>query len=155
MTCEILSSSQFLDRVGLSLGVSSWITLDQWQINEFGKLTRDEQFIHVDPLEAMSGPFGGTIAHGFLVLSLLSTMAFEALPEIEGSTSKINYGFNKVRFLSPVRVSSSVRGQFTLKSLTEKKPGQWLMISDVLVEVQNEPNPALVAEWMTLTICSD
>jgi acyl dehydratase len=82
-------------------------------------------------------------------------MAFEALPEIEGSTSKINYGFNKVRFLTPVRVSSSVRGQFTLKSLMEKKPGQWLMISDVLVEVQNEPHPALVAEWMTLTICSD
>jgi acyl dehydratase len=154
MVTRDISSSALLKKVGQSLGVSSWIDLNQRQIDEFAKLTGDEQFIHVDPVAASSGPFGGTIAHGFLVLSLLSVMAFEALPDIEGSTAKINYGFDKVRFLSPVRFDASVRGQFTLKSLVERQPGQWLMTVDVVVEAKGEPKPALIAEWMTLTICS-
>lgn len=154
MTRKSFPTSTLAELVGQCLGKSRWINIDQSQINEFGNLTGDVQFIHVDPAAAKDGPFGSTIAHGFLTLSLLSSMAFEALPDIEGSSAKINYGFDKVRFLTPVRCDANVRGLFTLKSIVERQPGQWLMAVDVVVELKGEPRPAIIAEWIILTICA-
>lgn len=130
--------------------LSPWITVDQERINAFAAVTEDHQFIHVDPVRARETPFGGTVAHGFLTLSLLSVMAYEALPKLEDAVMGVNYGFDRVRFLSPVRSGSRVRGRFTLRSATEKSPGQWQLAYDVSVEIENSRKPALAATWLTM-----
>ena len=145
--------SAFPVLVGQEIGVSDWINVDQARINEFARVTLDEQYIHVDPIRAQFSPFGGTIAHGFLSLSLLSAMAFDAVPAIEGATTSINYGFGQIRFLAPVPSGKAVRGRFMLKSFEEKRKAQWLMTLAVTIEVHNQTKPAVVAEWITLTIC--
>ncbi|MEA3081545.1 MAG: hypothetical protein QOD54_1213 [Sphingomonadales bacterium] len=137
-------------RVGEEVGVSSWLTIDQGRIDAFADATDDHQFIHVDPAGAAQTPFGGTIAHGFLTLSLLSRMAAEGMLIPEGVKMALNYGFDRVRFLAPVKSGKRVRGRFTLDSIEEKAPGQWLLRHTVSIEIEGEDKPALTAVWLGL-----
>src|SRR5438309_11328131 len=137
-------------RVGSEVGVSSWLTIDQGRIEAFADATEDRQFIHVDPQAAAKTPFGGTIAHGFLTLSLLSRMGAEGMLIPERMKMAVNYGLDRVRFLSPVRSGRRVRGRFTLDSVEEKAPGQWLLRHTVTVEIEGEDKPALTAQWLGL-----
>jgi acyl dehydratase len=137
-------------RVGEEVGVSGWLTIDQARIDAFADATEDRQFIHVDPEAAARTPFGGTVAHGFLTLSLLSRMGAEAMLLPEGMKMAVNYGFDRVRFLAPVKSGKRVRGRFVLDSIEEKAPGQILMRHTVTVEIKGEDKPALVAEWLGL-----
>ncbi len=136
--------------VGQELGVSSWLTVGQGRITAFAEATEDKQFIHVDPEAASQTPFGGTIAHGFLTLSLLSRMAAEAILIPDSTKMIINYGLDRVRFLAPVRSGKRVRGRFTLDGVDEKAPGQILLRHIVNVEIEGEDKPALSAVWLTL-----
>ena len=138
--------------IGREVGVSSWIAIDQGRIGAFADATEDRQFIHVDPAAAAHTPFGGTIAHGFLSLSLLSRMGAEVMLVPEGTTMAINYGLDRVRFLAPVRSGKRVRGRFTLDSVEEKGPGQILMRHSVTVEIEGEEKPALSAVWLALAM---
>ena len=146
----IASLDQICARAGSEVGVSSWLKVDQGRIEAFADATEDRQFIHVDPDAAARTPFGGTIAHGFLTLSLLSRMAAEATLVPEGLKMAVNYGFDRIRFLAPVRSGSQVRGRFTLDSIEEKAPGQWLLRHAVTVEIEGEDKPALTAQWLGL-----
>jgi len=137
-------------RIGEEVGVSSWILVDQARIDAFADATEDRQFIHVDPESAAQTPFGGTVAHGFLSLSLLSRMGAEAMLLPDTLTMAINYGLDRVRFLAPVRAGSRVRGRFRLDSVEEKARGQVLMRHTVTVEIEGEDKPALTAEWLGL-----
>jgi acyl dehydratase len=137
-------------RVGEEVGVSSWLTIEQARIDAFADATEDHQFIHVDPDAAAAAGFGGTIAHGFLSLSLLSRMAADAMLIPDGTKMALNYGFDRVRFLAPVKSGKRVRGRFTLDSVEERAPGQWLMRHNVTVEIEGEEKPALTAVWLGL-----
>jgi acyl dehydratase len=137
-------------RVGQEIGISSWLTIDQARIDAFAEATEDRQFIHVDPAAAAQTPFGGTIAHGFLSLSLLSRMGAEAMLIPEGAKMAVNYGLDRVRFVAPVKSGRRVRGRFTLDSVEEKAPGQALMRHIVTVEIEGEEKPALTAVWLGL-----
>ncbi|MFL6755096.1 MAG: MaoC family dehydratase [Sphingomicrobium sp.] len=137
-------------RTGQEIGVSSWLTVEQARIDAFADATEDRQFIHTDPAAATRTPFGGTIAHGFLSLSLLSRMAAEAMLVPDGVKMALNYGLDRVRFLAPVRSGRRVRGRFTLDSIEEKAPGQLLMRHTVTVEIEGEDKPALTAIWLGL-----
>jgi acyl dehydratase len=139
-------------RVGTEVGVSGWLTVDQARIDAFADATEDRQFIHVDPEAATQTPFGGTIAHGFLSLSLLSRMGAETMLLPEGMTMAVNYGLDRVRFLAPVKSGKRVRGRFTLDSVEEKAPGHILMRHTVTVEIEGGDKPALTAVWLTLLI---
>jgi acyl dehydratase len=149
-----LSLAAYSELIGSELGVSEWLTLDQSRVTEFGRCTQDEQFIHVDPELASRASFGGTIAHGFLLLSLLSAMVASATPQLLGTQTGLNYGFNKVRFLTPVRTGRRIRGRFVLKTLQQRSPSSVLSTYEVTVEIENEPKAALVAEWLTLSLLS-
>lgn len=135
-------------RVGSELGVSEWFRIDQGMIDAFADLTQDRYFIHVDPARAASTQFGGTIAHGFLTLSMLSAMAYQACPAVEGTKTQVNYGFNRLRFVAPVPTGSRIRGRFALKSFDLQPGGRWQVIYDVSVEIEGQSKPALVAEWI-------
>lgn len=137
---------------GSEIGLSEWRTVSQEMINEFADATDDHQFIHVDPVRAAQTPFGGTIAHGFLTLSLLSTLAYEALPGIVGATMGINYGFDSVRFLTPVKTGSRVRARFTLQKTDIRKSGRVLNTYGVVLEIEGNLSPALKATWLTLAM---
>ena len=137
-------------RVGSEIGVSSWLVVDQARIDAFAEATDDRQFIHVDPTAAANTPFGGTIAHGFLTLSLLSRMGAEAMLIPGGVKMAVNYGLDRVRFLAPVKSGKRVRGRFTLDSVEEKAPGQVLMRHTVTVDIEGEDKPALTAQWLGL-----
>jgi acyl dehydratase len=144
----IATLDEIKSRVGSEVGVSDWILVDQARIDAFAEITEDPQFIHIDPEAAAKTPFGGTIAHGFLTLSLLSRMAADAMLRPEGIRMGVNYGFEKVRFLSAVRSGKRVRGRFTLTSFEEKRPGQYQFVHNVTVEIEDEDKPALVADWI-------
>jgi acyl dehydratase len=146
----IASIEEIKARVGTGIGVSGWILIDQAAIDAFAGVTGDHQFIHVDPEAATKTPFGGTVAHGFLTLSLLSRMAAEVMLVPETLKMAVNYGFERVRFLAPVRSGSRVRGRFTLAGAQEKRPGQWQLVHHVTVEIEGEEKPALTAEWIGL-----
>ena len=137
-------------RVGQEVGVSGWLTVDQPRIDAFADATEDRQFIHTDPQAAAAAGFGGTIAHGFLTLSLLSRMAPEAMLVPDGVKMALNYGLDRVRFLAPLKSGKRVRGRFKLDSMDEKAPGQWLMRHEVTVEIEGEEKPALTALWLGL-----
>ena len=137
-------------KVGSTVGVSDWIEVDQDRIIAFADATEDHQFIHVDPVAAAAAGFGGTIAHGFLSLSLLSRMAADAILIPDSTRMAVNYGLDRVRFLAPVKAGKRVRGHFTLESATEKAPGQLLLKHQVTVEIEGEDKPALTAEWLGL-----
>lgn len=146
-----VSREDYAKLVGQELGVSSWHTVDQKQIDTFAEATNDHQFIHVDPERARrETPFGGTIAHGFLSLSVLSGMAYEAMPALEGSVMSINYGFDKVRFLTPVRAGKRVRARFVLAEATQRAPNELLARTNTTLEIEGETKPALVADWLGL-----
>lgn len=136
--------------VGKETGVSDWIMIDQERINAFADVTEDHQFIHIDPEAARATPFGTTIAHGFLSLSMLSKLAAGSVIVLEGVKVGVNYGFDKVRFAAPVKSGKRVRGRFTLMSADQKIPGQWTFKYAVKVEIEGEDKPALVAEWLTM-----
>lgn len=142
--------------IGQEIGVSDWVTLDQKMIDDFGTVTMDRQFIHNDPVRAASeAPFGGTIAHGFLVLSLASRFAFDTFPEQPGQIMGMNYGFDMIRFLKPVPCGANVRGRFVTKDVTRKSDTQLLQTSALSIEIKGIEKPALVADWLTLAIFAD
>jgi acyl dehydratase len=134
-------------RVGETIGTSRWFSMDQGRIGQFADCTEDHQFIHVDPEAAKATPFGGTIVHGFLTLSMLSAMVDDAVskPAVQMS---VNYGFDKVRFLSPVKSGKRICGHVKLVELAEKRPGQWQQTLEVTVEIEAEEKPALIANWI-------
>lgn len=137
-------------RQGSELGASDWLTVDQQRIDAFAEATDDRQFIHVDPAAAAQTPFGGTVAHGFLSLSLLSRMAVEVLPVPPTTAMVVNYGFERVRFIAPVRSGKRVRGRFRLDAVEERSPGQLLLRLNAVVEIDGEERPALTADWLAL-----
>ena len=137
-------------RIGQEVGLSSWLTIDQQRIDEFADATEDRQFIHTDPEAAAQTPFGGTIAHGFLSLSMLSRMAAEGMLVPDSIKMAVNYGLDRVRFIKPVRSGKCIRGRFHLDSVEEKAPGQLLLRHTVTVEIEGEEKPALTAEWLGL-----
>jgi acyl dehydratase len=144
----IASIEEIKARVGSEVGLSDWITVDQARIDAFAEITEDRQFIHVDPEAAAKTPFGGTVAHGFLTLSLLSRFAADAMLRPDNIKMGVNYGFEKVRFLSAVRAGKRVRGRFVLASFEEKRPGQYQFTHNVAVEIEGEEKPALLADWI-------
>jgi acyl dehydratase len=146
----IASLDEIRARTGGEVGLSSWLMVDQERIDAFARATEDYQFIHTDPAAAAQTPFGGTVAHGFLTLSLLSRMAADAMLIPDGVKMAVNYGFDRVRFLAPVRSGKRVRGRFKLDSVEEKAPGQWLMHHTITVEIEGEEKPALIAAWLSL-----
>ena len=151
-TAKAVSTDELLALIGQEVGVSDWIEINQARIDAFADCTEDHQFIHVDPEAAAKTPFGGTIAHGFLTLSLMSQMSYQAAPVLQGVAMGVNYGFDKLRFLQPVRAGSRVRGRFRLISAEEKGPGRWLIKNEVTVEIEGGDKPALIAEWLGMQI---
>lgn len=147
---RLLPLADYLAKKGSALGTSDWILVDQDRIDRFADVTGDHQFIHVDPELAAQTPFGTTIAHGYLTLSLLSRMAYDVLPGIEGTRMGVNYGLNSVRFLAPVKSGRRVRGHFTMADVVERAPGVIQTTTSVSVEIEGEDKPALAAEWVTL-----
>ncbi|WP_174285654.1 MaoC family dehydratase [Sphingomonas bacterium] len=154
MIKKTIAAEKYRQLVGQQVGVSDWFLIDQERIDIFAKVTEDEQFIHVDPEAAARTPFGGTIAHGFLTLSLLSAMAESATPRLADAVMGMNYGFNKVRFLAPVRSGKRVRVVVKLESMEERAPQQWQIITANTIEIEGEDKPALIAEWLTLAFTS-
>jgi len=146
----LASFDEIRSKIGCEVGVSSWLRIDQARIDEFADATEDRQFIHTDPAAAAESVFGGTIAHGFLSLSLLSRMGAEAMLLPEGLKMAVNYGFDRVRFLAPVKSGKRVRGRFVLDSAEEKARGQLLLRHTVTVEIEDEDKPALTAVWLGL-----
>jgi acyl dehydratase len=136
--------------VGKELGRSDWMTIDQERINQFAECTGDHQFIHVDPEKAKFTPFGGTIAHGFLSLSLLPMLSESIMLTPKGMKMGVNYGLDSVRFIQPVKVNSKVRLVLTLIDATEKNPGQWLLKAKAVLEIEGSEKPAYIAEALTL-----
>jgi acyl dehydratase len=148
----LASLTDIKTRIGQEVGVSSWIAIDQARIDAFADATEDRQFIHVDPAAATQTIFGGTIAHGFLSLSLLSRMGADAMLVPEGMKMAVNYGLDRVRFLATVPSGARVRGRFTLDSVEEKARGQVLLRHTVNVQIEGEAKPALTAVWLTLIV---
>ena len=146
---KTLSIQGFCDNVGKFIGTSKWFVIDQSRIEAFADVTEDHQFIHVEPEKAAETPFGQTVAHGFLTLSMLSAMSYDAIPRVEGLKMGVNYGFNKIRFVTPVVAGSKVRAHFTLQSSKIEKPGELTNIVDLSIEIDRSDSPALVAEWVS------
>jgi acyl dehydratase len=142
--------AELKDYVGKELGRSEWLTIDQERINLFAEATGDYQFIHVDPVKAAQTPFGGTIAHGFLSLSLIPKLMEDILILPEGVKMVVNYGLDSVRFIQPVKVNSRVRLKVELSDATEKKPGQWLLKATCTLEIEGSEKPAYIAESLSL-----
>lgn len=146
-----ITAEQLKAKVGEHVGTSDWVLVDQDMINKFADATGDHQFIHVNPEMAKMTPFGGTIAHGFLTLSLIPLLASKIAdgPRIDGVKMGVNYGGNKVRFLAPVRSGKRVRLHTKLLELEEKRPGQWQQTMENTIEIEGEDKPALIAEWIS------
>jgi acyl dehydratase len=144
----LASLDEIAAKVGTELGASDWLIVDQAAIDAFADVTQDHQFIHTDPEAAAMTPFGGTVAHGFLTLSLLSRMAADVMLVPDSLKMAVNYGFERVRFIAPVRSGKRVRGRFVLASAQEKRPGQWQFVHQVTVEIEGEEKPALTADWI-------
>lgn len=146
----VVTKEELLAKVGTEIGVSDWLTVDQAMIDKFAEATGDHQFIHVNPEMAKMTPFGTTIAHGFLSLSLMPVLTAKAdMPRLDGIKMGVNYGGNKTRFLAPVKSGKRVRGRFKLLDLEEKRPGQWQQTVEYTLEIEGEDKPALIAEWIS------
>jgi acyl dehydratase len=145
-----ISIEEFLAAGGTDLGVSEWLNIDQERINQFADVTLDHQFIHIDPVAAAKTPFGGTVAHGFLSLSLLPHLMKDLTLVPKNVVMGVNYGFNSLRFLTPVAVNSNVRANVSVKEVIEKNPNQYLITYTVALEIEGVDKPALVAEWLTM-----
>jgi acyl dehydratase len=149
---QTLKSTDLPLLAGQETEPSSWFEITQERVNQFADATNDHQFIHIDEARAAQTPFGGTIVHGFLTLSLIPFLTAETTPVFEGLVMGINYGSDKVRFLQPVRVGSRVRARQKYLDVTEKKPGQWLIKSLVTIDIENEKKPALIAETLSIFV---
>jgi len=148
-----ISIQDFQAKAGKWEAKSPWVEISQELINTFADATHDHQFIHMDDDRAKEEtPFGGTIAHGFLSLSLLSKFISDVIPQIENKEMVINYGFEKIRFLNPVPSGSRLRGHIKLIECNERKPREYLSKYDISVEIENIEKPALVCEWLGLTV---
>ncbi|APO69220.1 nodulation protein NodN [Rhizobium gallicum] len=146
-----ISLAEVRGLIGTKTGLSDWILVDQAMIDAFAHATNDHQFIHTDPARATTeSSFGGTIAHGFLTLSLLSTMNYNALPKIREQTMGINYGFDKVRFMAPVKSGTRIRGHFILADARFRGASMLMTTYQVSIEIENEKKPALTANWITI-----
>ncbi len=137
--------------IGQDAGTSEWFSIDQQRVNDFADVTLDHQFIHVDPVRAAQSPFGTTIAHGFLTLSMLAYFLQNGVGvEVPNRTMGVNYGFDKVRFLQPVKVGSRIRAKAVVLEAAEKNPGQFLFKLDITVEIEGQDKPAIKAEWLSM-----
>ena len=149
---QTVTRQELMAMVGRELGVSDWFLIDQKRVDAFADVTLDHQFVHVDVERAKATPFGGTIAHGFLTLSLLVHLCLPFIPVLAKRTLVVNYGFDKIRFAAPVKVGKRIRTVGKLGEVTERKPGNVVMRVDVTVEIEGEDKPALVAEWLSLHV---
>ncbi len=147
---QIINRNEIANYIGHQAEPTPWHGINQAQINQFADCTLDHQFIHVDEEKAKSTPFGSTIAHGFLSLSMLSHFAEDFSVMIDGFYMGLNAGFDKVRFLQPVKVNSRVRAHAKTLSIEEKKPGQFRLCTEVTIEIEGCDTPALVAEWVSV-----
>jgi len=145
-----MSLDEIKTHVGQEIGVSDWFELDQQRIDAFADLTEDHMFLHVNPEAAKATPFGGTIAHGLLTLSMMPVMAYQAMPGVSGTKMGVNYGYNKVRFMAPVKSGKRIRGRFGVKAVEPQSGGRMQIVHDVTIEIEGEPKPALAAEWITM-----
>ena len=152
MAVKIVPPEEMSSAVGTKFDPSEWIEIGQDRINTFADCTEDHQFIHVDQEKAAQTPFGGTIAHGFLTLSLLSKMIEGNGVVPEGTVMGLNYGFDKVRFLAPVRAGKRVRAHVEVVNVDEKSGGRFLVKQAISVEIEGEETPALVAEWLSMLV---
>jgi len=150
---QIISVDQAAALIGSELGVSDWMLVDQARIDGFAEVTGDHQFIHVDPVAAAATPFGGTIAHGFLTLSLIAALMPEGAIVLQGIKMGLNYGFEKVRFLQPVKSGKRVRARHKLLGVENKGGGRYITRTEVTIEIEGEEKPALIAEWLGMQIC--
>jgi acyl dehydratase len=148
---SMLSLEAWRALAGTGTWQSPWFTIDQPRINAFADATEDHQFIHVDPAAAANTAFGGTIAHGYLVLGMLSAMVFAAVPALDGISATLNYGFDRIRFLAPVPAGTRIRGHFTLNRI-EDRPGQLRSFFAVHVEMEGKARHALAADWITVAL---
>ena len=147
---------KYQKKIGQKLGPTDWIQITQNKIDEFAYLTQDSQFIHIDPIKAKQhSPFGKTIAHGFLVLSFASKFALDVLPPLKKKEVRINYGFNKIRFVHPVLVNSKIRGIFILKNIEKKNNLSLISTYELTIEIQNNQKPAIISDWIILNQFSD
>lgn len=145
-----MTPQEIAEKVGQQIGTSEWVEMSQERINKFADATGDHQFIHVDEEKAKLTPFGGTIAHGFLTLSMIPYLSAKSeLPRPEGVKMGVNYGGNKTRFINPVRSGKRIRGHWKLLEMVEKRPGQWQQTHEITIEIEGEDKPALIAEWIT------
>jgi len=143
-----IKKSDILNYIGKASEPTDWFSVKQEQIDLFAECTLDRQYIHIDPVKAKETQFGSTIAHGFLSLSMLSYFSASFAKIIEGTYMGINYGFDKIRFITPVKVDSRIRAHATLLDITEKNPGQFVTKTEVSIEIEGEEKPALVAIWI-------
>lgn len=146
------TAEELKELIGKQAGISDWLTIDQKTIDTFADATHDHNFIHVDPVAAAKTPFGGTIAHGLLSLSMLPMLAEQIDVQLKGAVMALNYGFDKVRMMAPVRSGKRIRGCFNLKDIVERGPGQWMLTFDVTIEIEGENKPAVMAEWLFMQI---
>ncbi len=151
MSATTIPLETLLANAGKEVGLSPWRTVTQTMIDQFADATDDHQFIHCDPARAAAEtPYGGTIAHGFLTLSLLSAMTFETLPLLENSKMGVNHGFDEIRFLAPVKTGARIRARFVLTDVKARPSGWVQMTHDVTIEIEGSKKPALTARWLTL-----
>ncbi len=152
MAVTVVPSEEMVNHIGVKFEPSAWVTIDQDRINTFADCTEDHQFIHVDQEKAAQTPFGGTIAHGFLTLSLLSKMVEGSGIVPENVVMGINYGFDKVRFLAPVRAGKRIRAHIELHDIDRKDENRFLIKQHITVEIEGEDTPALVADWLSMVV---
>ena len=150
MTRAVLSLEAYKEMVGQEIGLCDWLLIDQQRVDAFADITEDRQYIHIDPVAAAATPFGGTVAHGFLIMSMLSAMVAAATPSIEGAAMAVNYGMNNLHFIRPVRAGKRIRARFTLLDLKERTSHQWQTTLSVKVEIEGEEKPSIVVEWSIL-----
>ena len=137
-------------KVGEIIGTSEWAEMSQERINQFADATGDHQFIHINEEAAKMTPFGGTIVHGFMTLSMIPYLSANSdMPKIDNVKMGVNYGGNKTRFINPVRVGKRIRGHWKLLEMIEKRPGQWQQTAEITIEIEGEEKPALICEWIT------
>src|SRR4051812_5727689 len=146
----MISREAYIAMVGKEVGLSEWHLVDQARIDAFAAATEDHQFIHIDPARARETPFGSTIAHGFLTLSMLPVLSYEALPQLTDVAMGVNYGTDKIRFVSPVKSGKRIRARFTLTEAVLRKPKELFTRTAATVEIEGEDKPALVADWLGL-----
>jgi acyl dehydratase len=154
-TLPPLTLAEFKTHIGTEIGTSRWHIIDQERIDAFADVTEDRQHIHVDPGQAKAGPFGGTIAHGFLSLSLLSVMNYEAVPPLAGLSHSVNYGFDRIRFLAPVPSGTEVRGTFTITAIEPRGDRHHLFRYAVTIRARDAERPALHADWLVLQVMAE